>query len=171
MTEWIKELAKARIVDSIGDAPGVETLEGRIGPLLNGIKGAAHYIVMPPGMYCPEHTHPTESIIFTARGQWVLCSEGKRHHMREGSLFFMPPDIPTGYEVPFEEPATLFIVKFEGPNDPDMFLSYLQGLKDRLDGRHDRGEPFHLTELPSDHPAVEFGRSLNWNSHLAEKYK
>jgi quercetin dioxygenase-like cupin family protein len=163
MTTWIKELAEARIVDSIDDAPGVETLEGRIGPLLNGFKGAAHYIVMPPGMYCAEHTHSTESIIFTAKGQWVLCSEGKRHHMLEGSVFFMPPDIPTGYEVPFSEPATLFIVKFEGPNDPEAFLEYLKGMAGRLEDDHGSGVPFNLHELEEDHPARSFARSLSDN--------
>lgn len=157
----IVKMAQLTIVDSIGKAPGVDTLEGRIGPLLNGFKGAAHYIVMPPNMYCEAHKHPTESIIFTAKGQWVLYSEGERHLMKEGSLFFMPPDVETGYEVPFDEPATILIIKFEGPNDPEKFLTYLEGLKQRLETRRDTGEAFQLSDLPLDHPARVFAKNLN----------
>lgn len=153
----IKDVA---ILDSIYEAQGVETLEGRIGPLLNGTKGAAHFIIMPPGMYCNPHSHPTESIIFTAKGQWVLWSNGKRHHMKEGTLHFMPADIETGYEVPFDEPATLLIIKFEGPSDHDEFLSYLEGLKTKLERQHDDGEPFLLKELPEDHPARVFAKQF-----------
>jgi quercetin dioxygenase-like cupin family protein len=154
------KMAQLTIVDSINDALGVETLEGRIGPLLNGLKGAAHYIIMPPNMYCDAHQHPTESIIFTTKGQWVLCSEGKRHLMKEGSLFFMPPDVETGYEVPFDEAATILIIKFEGPNDPEKFLTYLEGLKGRLETRHKQGTPFLMSELPVDHPARVFAQNL-----------
>jgi len=159
----IFRMAQLSIVDSLDSLPGVDTLEGRIGPVLNGFKGSVHYITMPPGMYCSPHTHPTESIIFTARGQWILCSEGQRHHMKEGSLFFMPPDVETGYEVPFDEPAVLLIIKFEGPKDPGEFLDYLKGLKRRLDEQHDGGEAFLLAELPENHPVREFARQLKFS--------
>jgi len=154
------KMAQLTIIDSINDAPGVDTLEGRIGPLLSGLKGSAQYIIMPPNMYCDAHTHPTESIIFTVDGKWVLCSEGKRHLMNKGSLFFMPPDVETGYEVPFDEAATILIVKFEGPNNPKKFLTYLEGLKQRLETRHEEGTPFLMTELPLDHPAKMFAQTL-----------
>lgn len=156
--DYLVKMGQITIVDSIEQAPGVETLEGKIGPLLNGLKGSAHYIIMPPNMYCSPHKHPTESIIFTAKGQWVLYSEGKRHLMKEGSLFFMPPDVETGYEVPFDYPATLLIIKFEGPIDPDKFLSYLTGLRDRLKVRNETGEAFLFSELSEDHPARVFAQ-------------
>ena len=155
----IVKMAKTTILDSIQKAPGVETLEGKIGPLLSGYKGAAHYITMPPNMYCNPHTHPTESLIYTAKGSWVLCSEGQRHLMAEGSLFFMPPDIETGYEVPFDEPATILIFKCEGKKDPDEFLTYLSTLKQKLEDHHNAGEPFLLSELPESHPARIFAKS------------
>lgn len=64
---YLVKMAQLAILDAIEQAPGVDTLEGKIGPLLNGSKGSAHYITMPPNMYCSPHTHPTESIIYTAR--------------------------------------------------------------------------------------------------------
>ena len=156
----IVRMAQLSLLDSVDDLPGVNTLEGRIGPIISGNKGSAHYITMPPGMYCSCHTHPTESIILTLKGRWVLCSEGHRHLMSEGSVFFMPPNVETGYEVPFDEPAVLYIVKFEGAKDPEEFLDYLQCLQQRLEEQHFNGEPFLLSELPEDHPARVFGKNL-----------
>jgi quercetin dioxygenase-like cupin family protein len=156
MTKKIVKLAQIPILDSIQDAPGVQTLEGRIGPLISGLKGSAHYITMPPNMYCAPHKHSTESIIYTAKGRWVLCSEGQRHLMNEGSIFFMPPDIETGYEVPFDEAATILIVKFEGPNNPDEFIEYLKTLKEKLEKKRTEGEIFCLSELPENHQARTF---------------
>jgi len=158
---YLVKMAQLTILDSLDKAPGEDTLEGRIGPLLSGIKGSTHYIVMPADMYCEAHTHPTESIIFTVKGQWVLLSEGQRHLMKEGSLFFMPPTVETGYEVPFDKPAMLLIIKFEGPSNPEEFLTYLKGLKQRLEYRRNRGEAFHISDLPLDHPARVFAKKLN----------
>jgi quercetin dioxygenase-like cupin family protein len=162
MTAKIVKMAQIPILDSIEDAPGVETLEGRIGPLLSGFKGAAHYITMPPDMYCAPHKHSTESIIYTAKGNWVLCSEGQRHIMREGSLFFMPPNIATGYEVPFDKPATILIVKFEGPNNADEFISYLKTLKQKLEDQKAKGEVFSLSDLQPTHPARVYAAKLKY---------
>jgi quercetin dioxygenase-like cupin family protein len=153
-------MAQITILDSLDMAPGVDTLEGKIGPLLSGFKGAAHYIIMPPDMYCEAHTHPTESIIFTVSGQWVLYSEGQRHHMKEGSLYFMPPNVETGYEVPFNKPATLLIIKFEGPANSEKFLEYLEGLKKRLLLRQKEGEIFNISLLSTTHPARVFATKL-----------
>jgi len=161
--EHIKKLAKIDVVDSIFEVPGVDTLEGKIGPILSGNKGAAHYITMPAGMFLSAHTHPTESIIYTAKGEWVLYSECERHHMKEGSLYFMPPDVETGYEVPFDEPATILIVKFEGPNEPEKFMEYLEGMKKNLEDKHSEGEAFLLSELNMDHSARVFETSLKDN--------
>lgn len=149
------------IVENVNLKEGVETLEGRIGPLLTGEYGQCHYIEMHPGMYCNEHPHPTESLIFTARGQWVLCSRGKRFHMKPGSLFWFGKDVPTGYEVPFDEDVFLVIFKSRKPEESsgDM-LDYLRGLQSRLEQRNGEGEPFTFRELPSDHPAVIFAETM-----------
>lgn len=153
-------MKKLTILDSIENSPGIDTLEGKIGPLISGNKGSAHYIIMYPDQYCEPHTHPTESIIYTAKGEWVLYCEGERHHMKEGSLFFMPPNIETGYEVPFADPATLLIIKFEGENDHEEFLEYLEGLKDRLIERKQKGEIFKISDLSMNHPAKLFSENL-----------
>jgi len=152
------------IIDSMDDLPGIDTLEGKIGPLVSGNKGSMHYIIMPPDMYCSPHTHPTESIIYTVKGEWVLCSGGERHHMKEGSIFYMPPNIETGYEVPFDRPATILISKFEGKMDPDEFLEYLKGLKMRLEDSSRNGVSFRISDLPEGHPSRIFAKK-NWRTY------
>ncbi len=91
------------IVEDITDGnanPGVDTLEGRIGPLLKGEGSSAHFIEMPGGLFCEEHPHSTESLIFTVKGQGVLCSQVCRQLMKPGALFWFKAGTPTGYEVP-----------------------------------------------------------------------
>ena len=145
-----------RIVDDIFQAPGVNTLEGIIGPLLAAARGSCHFIHLPPGGYGDEHAHPTESLIFTVRGQWVLCSGGQRHHMRPGSLFWFGDGVTTGYEVPFPVPATILIFKTQAPEPGYDFVEYLEGMAAGLVADHDAGTPFRLAELPEDHPARDF---------------
>jgi len=153
-----------RIIENatdLGRNSSVDTLEGRIGPLLKGDGSQAHFIEMPGDLYCQEHSHPTESIIFTVRGRWVLCSSSRRQLMQPGSLFWFKAGTPTGYEVPFPEPA--FILIFKGDRDEmdeEGFLDYLQGLKLRLERSHEEGTPFKLSELSVDHPAKVFARGL-----------
>ena len=153
-----------QIVESITDIdanPGVVTLEGRIGPLLKGDASQAHFIEMPGDLFCHEHSHPTESLIFTVKGRWVLCSSGRRQLMQPGSLFWFKAGTPTGYEVPFSE--AVFILIFKGDRDDtdnEGFIEYLQGLKLRLEKSHQEGMPFKMSELSEDHPARIFARGL-----------
>jgi hypothetical protein len=63
------------------------THEGNFGPLLFGETIRSFYIRLEPGMFLAEHPHPTESLVFTVSGRWVLCSEGKRQVMEAGSTF------------------------------------------------------------------------------------
>ncbi|MBI4585273.1 MAG: alpha/beta fold hydrolase [Planctomycetes bacterium] len=103
-----------QVIEEVTDAekhPGVETLEGRIGPLLNGDQSQAHYIDMPPGLFLAEHPHRTESIIYGVRGRFVLCSGGRRQLIKAGSLLWFKADEATGWEFPFDEPAYILIFK------------------------------------------------------------
>jgi quercetin dioxygenase-like cupin family protein len=153
------------IVEDVADSKvnqGIDTLEGRIGPLLKGDGSQAHFIEMPGGLFCEEHSHSTESLIFTVKGQWVLCSQGRRHLMKPGTLFWFKAGTPTGYEVPFDEPAFILIFKGERDEaDDEGFLQYLQGLKQRLEKAHAEGMPFLMSELPHNHPARAFVRNLD----------
>lgn len=152
------------VIEDITDGKsnqGIETFEGRIGPLLKGDGSQAHFIEMPGGLFCEEHSHSTESLIFTVKGRWVLCSQGRRQLMKPGTLFWFKAGTPTGYEVPFNEPA--FILIFKGDRDEtddEGFLQYLQGLKLRLEKAHEDGRPFAMKELPLNHPAREFARQM-----------
>lgn len=150
-----------QIIDDIHIQPGVRTLEGRIGPLLFGEDCQSHFIDLPPGAYCDEHPHSTESIIYTVRGQWVLCSQGRRFHMRAGNLFWFGPGITTGYEVPFPDDACILIFKGQrGMENPGAMLEYLQGLRTRLETANANGTPFRFHELPADHPAKIYAKQL-----------
>jgi pimeloyl-ACP methyl ester carboxylesterase/quercetin dioxygenase-like cupin family protein len=156
-----------QIVENITDkrqTTGVKTLEGEIGPLLLGNGCQAHFIDMPAGMYCEEHPHSNESLIYTVRGQWVLCSKGRRHVMKPGTLFHFAPNTPTGYEVPFSEDA--FILIFKGQRltkKEDDFINYLKGMASRLEREHQAGVPYFLSDLPEDHPAIQFAKKVNPN--------
>jgi len=153
------------IVDDITDAKrtaGVDTLEGRIGPLILGEGSQAHFIDMPAGMYVEEHPHSSESLIYTVRGQWVLCSAGRRHLMKPGTLFRFGKNVPTGYEVPFAESAFILIFKGDRLSKSEAeFITYLQGMAERLEHEHKEGTPFLLRELPADHPARAFAAKVN----------
>lgn len=153
------------IIDDITDperTAGVPTLEGRIGPLLLAEGCQAHFLDMPAGMYVGEHPHSSESLIYTVRGQWVLCSGGRRRLMKPGSLFHFARNAPTGYEIPFRENA--YILVFKGDRTTKIeeeFIDYLRGMAANLERRHGAGEPFLLTDLAPDHPARAFARKVN----------
>ncbi len=141
---------------------GVDTLEGRIGPLLLAKDSQAHFIEMPAGMFVAEHPHKSESIIYTVRGQWVLCSNGRRHVMKPGTLFRFEANIPTGYEIPFDKDAMILI--FKAPRTLKVekdFIDYLKGMAARLEKEQKDGVPYTLKALPKDHPAREFARKVN----------
>lgn len=150
------------ITDSTRTA-GVETLEGRIGPLLLGEGCQAHYIDLPAGMYSEEHPHGSESIIYTVRGQWVLCSQGRRQLMKPGTLFRFGAFISTGYEVPFNEPAYILIFKGERTTAREKdFMDYLKSMATRLEGRRQKCQEIYLLkDLSFDHPARKYAREVN----------
>jgi hypothetical protein len=144
--------------DAIG---GVDTLEGRIGSLLVAEDAQSHFIEMPAGLFVEEHPHSVGSIIFTARGRWVLCSNGERVVMETGSLFLFEDEVDTGYEVPFDEPAFLLIFKdVRGIDSDGSFADYLRDMAARLESAHEQGTPFRFTDLEPDHPALAFARDV-----------
>jgi quercetin dioxygenase-like cupin family protein len=159
----IEEIDGIKIVQDITAAPGIDTLEGRIGPLLNAARGGAHFIEVPPGAYMDDHAHSTESLIVTVRGQWVLCSRGQRWHMQAGSLFWFGDGIPTGYENPFNTTALLLIFKTEErtPGDDATMLDRVRDIAAKLEHEHAAGTPFRFRELSDDHPARTYVREVN----------
>jgi quercetin dioxygenase-like cupin family protein len=167
---------------------GVDTLEGRIGPLLKAEGGQAHYIDMPPNMYVPEHPHSSESIIYVVRGRFVLASDGQRRVIEAGDLFWFRRGTPTGWEMPFDEPCYILIFKTERSPMTDFdFWVYLEGLAERLEEEARRAEEEGLSadeaqssveghvdvvttmdKLAPDHPARVFARDVNpdWEREL-----
>jgi pimeloyl-ACP methyl ester carboxylesterase len=152
------------LIDDILDkakTPGIDTLEGRIGPLLRVPGMRAHFIDMPAGLYLEEHPHAKGSIIYTVRGSWGLKSLGRWHLMKPGSLYWFGDNIPTGFQVPFTENAYILIFKSIPGDDDEAFMKYLRGMAANLDKERATGTPFRLTDLPPGHAALEFARHAN----------
>ncbi|WP_254863713.1 cupin domain-containing protein [Halovivax gelatinilyticus] len=153
------------VVSNVYDQPGIETLEGRMGLLLQGADVQSHFIEMPPGMFTPEHAHETESIIVTLRGEWILCADGNRRVMEAGDVFWFGPGVATGYEVPptFEDEALILVFKGHlSDGSREGFVEYItEEMNPHLEAEREDGTPFTFDEIPDDHPAKEFAASLD----------
>ena len=83
--EYIQHATGLEIIPDIRTAlqgpSNTFTHEGNFGPLLFGERIRSFYIRLEPGMFLEEHPHPTESLVFTVSGRWVITSEGKRQVM------------------------------------------------------------------------------------------
>lgn len=153
------------IIDDVSNRPEtvyVDTLEGKFGPLLACDNKRVNFIDMPAWSFCAEHTHEGGGITYTAKGNWVLCSDGKRHLMKPGSIFKFEPKMPTGYEVPFDESAVILLIGC-GKQDNAEYLNRIREMSAVLEKKHEEGEPFLFQELPDDHPAVVFAKTVNKN--------
>lgn len=164
--EFIQLASGVEVIENVAVAARSEcsvfTHEGHFGPLLFGEELRAFSLRLEAGMFLAEHPHPTESIVYTLRGRWVLCSEGKRQLMPAGSLFHFGPDKPTGWEAPFAEGADILIFKKIRPGeDYRFFTAGTRKLAADLDRRLSAGETFYFHQLDPEHPAIEFARANN----------
>ena len=155
---------QTEILRNVADQPGLETVEGRLVPLLSGERIKSHIIVMHPGQYASAHAHPTESIIYTISGRWVSATTTEdggevRTVISEGDLFRFGDNVPTGYETPFDEPAVILILKGGSATREEMEAG-MRSAKATLDSEAAEGEPFFYVELDADHPAVLFAREV-----------
>ena len=164
--EYIQLANNVEIIESVQEAmnSGSATFshEGYFGPLLFGEELRAYTLRLEPGMFLSEHPHPTESIVYTLSGRYVLCSEGKRKVMEAGSIFHFGSNMPTGWEAPFAEGAEILI--FKKKRDGEDYESFVTGIGEmaaKLDVQMKDGEPFYYHQLPADHPAIQFARSKN----------
>ena len=158
----IVELAEGvSVIDDVLAVGGVDTLEGRVGPLLFGETGRAHYLDMPAGSYVDEHAHDDEAFTLTVRGSYVLCANGRRMLMKPGSFFWFGAGTPTGYEVPFDEPAYILVFRGVVQQTPAEMLKSLDTAKDHFVEMQQAGVPFALRDLPEDHPARLFAHEVN----------
>ena len=159
----LEPIGECEVLRDITAQPGVMTVEGTLVPLLSGSQIRSHVIVMHPGQYCAAHPHDTESIIYTTSGSWVFCTtengEEVRTVINAGDLFRFPGGVPTGFETPFEDPATILILK-SGTESYDEMVAALGSTKASLDEQHAEGEPFFYHELPEDHAARVFAREV-----------
>lgn len=155
---------EVRIIDDILTAYGINTLEGRVGPLLFGKTGRTHFLDMPAGSYVDEHPHADEAFTLTVRGSYVLCVGGERRLMKPGSIMWFGPDIPTGYEVPFDEPAYILVFRGVVGETPAEMLENIERMKHKFVEMQDGGEVFRLRDLPEDHPARVYAHKVNPSS-------
>jgi quercetin dioxygenase-like cupin family protein len=140
-----------QVIDDVSGQPGVQTGEGIIGPLLWGESTQSYFLDIPAGAYLDEHPHPFEALIYAVKGSFVVSCRGKRYLCEPGSLMSFAADVPTGYEVPFDESAFMVVFRGEKPTmDQQTFA-----------GRFTPDHPASLHDLPEDHPARVFARRIN----------
>ena len=156
--EWVGE---CRVLRSVSDQQGVPTVEGDLVPLLIGQKIRSHMIVLHPGQYCFAHPHDTESIIYTVSGRWVFCTtegdEEVRVVINEGDLFHFPGGVPTGFETPFDEGASILIVK-SGSGSYEEMKESMEEVQGMLAEDAASGTPYFMKDLSPDHAAHVFAR-------------
>jgi len=163
--EFIQHASGVQIIKDVANwesKVGVETLEGYFGPLLFGSELRTFFIVLHPGQFLSEHPHPTESIVYTVSGKWVLCSEGNRQVMTPGTIFHFGNDKPTGWEVPFNQDAHLLVIKKRTADEN--YESYLTGLQDMasmMEGWQQEGAKFWFHEIGPENPARQFASTVN----------
>lgn len=160
----LEPIGECRVLRNVSAQPGIATVEGTIVPLLSGEKIRSHTIVMHPGQYCYAHPHETESIIYTVAGRWVFCTtendEEVRTVINQNDLFHFPGGVPTGFETPFAEGATILIIK-SGDETYDEMVAALVATRTELASQSAGGEPFYYRELAEDHPARVYGRDVS----------
>lgn len=159
----IDRVGECRVLRDVRAQPGIETVEGRMVPLMAGIGIRAHIIDMAPGQYCYPHPHPTESLIYTLSGRWVFCTTENDDEVRivinAGDLFHFVPDVPTGFETPFDGGAAILIFK----GDPATYEGMVAGMtaaRESLAQDAAAGAAYTYAELPEGHPARVYGATV-----------
>lgn len=93
----LEAIGECRVLRQITAQPGVESVEGRLVPLMGGDDIRSHMIVMHPGQWCYPHPHDTESLIYTVSGRWVFCTTEEGEEVRTvieaGDLFHFVADV------------------------------------------------------------------------------
>jgi uncharacterized RmlC-like cupin family protein len=159
----IERIGDCRVLRDVTAQPGVETLEGRMVPLMAGVGIRTHIIEMAPGQYCYPHPHPTESLIYTLSGRWVFCTTEDDREVRivinAGDMFHFVADVPTGFETPFAEGAAILIFKGD-PGTYEGMRAGMEAARDALIADRADGAAFTYAELAPDHPARLFGAAV-----------
>ena len=150
-----------RIIEDVLTAYGIDTLEGKVGPLLFGETGRTHFLDMPAGSYVDEHPHADEAFTLTMRGTYVLVVDGVRRLMKPGSIQVFDPDVATGYEVPFDEDCYILVFRGVVEESAAEMLENIERMKDHFVKAQESGEVFMLNDLPEDHPARVYAHEVN----------
>ena len=162
----LEPVGDCRVLHDVHAQPGIKTVEGTMIPLLTGAEMRSHMIVMHAGQYCDAHPHDTESIIYTISGRWVFCTTENGEQVRTvigpNDLFHFPGGVPTGFETPFGEDASILIVKSSNELYDEM-VAGIQGARDHMERDAAAGTPFYYRELPYEHPARVYARQVAGN--------
>ncbi len=160
----IDRIGECRVLRDVSAQPGIDTVEGRMVPLMAGSGIRTHVIEMFAGQYCHPHPHPTESLIYTISGRWVFCTTENDQEVRTvinaGDLFHFVADVPTGFEVPFDETAVILILKGEAVSYEDMWAG-ISKARDSMAKDAEGGEPFTYDKLEPNHAARVFGAEVS----------
>jgi quercetin dioxygenase-like cupin family protein len=149
------------VIRAIDPSGGIATLEGRVGRLLRGEGCSVQFLELPAGLYMFEHAHPWESVVYTVRGRWVLCSGGEREVIEAGTITWFKPGLSKGFEVPFAVPALLLIFRpVTDMLDDEEYRMYWEAMAAKMEGMREQGTAFRIDALPEGHPARAYAKAL-----------
>ena len=81
--------------------------------------------------------------------------------MKPGSIQWFGPGVPTGYEVPFDEPAFILVFRGAVNETPVEMLASIEAWKPKFVEMQDKGEVFMMRDLPANHPALLYAHKVN----------
>ncbi|MEX1021150.1 MAG: cupin domain-containing protein [Litorilinea sp.] len=90
---------------------GLPTYIKATGEQTNGAVGMVEHVSVPVGFESPYHVHHGEDEVFiVTEGEVTFVSGDRRFTGKAGSYTFLPRDIPHGFRVTGDRPATFFLL-------------------------------------------------------------
>ena len=90
---------------------GLPTVMRSTAETTNGAFGLLEHISMPPGFASPYHTHHREDEAFyVLAGELAFVSDGKWQRAGAGTYVFGPREIPHGFKVMGDTPASMLLL-------------------------------------------------------------
>ncbi len=118
--ELLRGFARVEDIPPIRPVPGIT---------IRAISGAGitlSFVSFEAGAVAPQHTHPHEQLGTMLEGEMEFEIEGKRHIMRPGDVYSVPPHIPHGARAVGGKPCVALDAFTPRRED---FMAMAEGLK------------------------------------------
>ena len=94
---------------------GLPTVMRSTAETTNGAFGLLEHLSMPPGFASPYHTHHREDEAFyVLAGELAFVSDGKWQRVGPGAYVFGPREVPHGFKVVGNTPASMLLLNAPG---------------------------------------------------------